>query len=186
MSATDEDVANISYWGKRWDENRTGWHRPVVNPALKKYFKQLTNSDIPENFEESDFKCTLKNEQFYVPLCGKTMDIPFLLRVGYRVFGVEAVKSAIEALATEHSLDLKLNEKESIYSTHDGRLRIYYGDLFTCPLEKWGPYDYVWDRGALIAVEYVARKPYIAAMQRALTNPETKKCMLKYTKKLSL
>lgn len=38
-----------------------------------------------------------------VPLCGKTVDMAFLARSGYRVLGIDCVKNAVDEFAAEHS-----------------------------------------------------------------------------------
>jgi UDP-2,3-diacylglucosamine pyrophosphatase LpxH len=96
------------------------------------------------------------------------MDIPYLLQLGFRVFGVEGVRQAIEELGTENSLEFQYEEGESIYRTEDRRLVIYHGDILTCPIEKWGPFDAVWDRGAFGTVTYEIRQQYIDIVRRGL------------------
>jgi thiopurine S-methyltransferase len=96
------------------------------------------------------------------------LDIPYLYQQGHQVFGVEAVAKAIEDLSNENSLGLKFNPETSTYATEDGRIRIYNGDIFTCPFEKFGPFDCVWDRGSFIALEYPFRTAYKEMIQRSL------------------
>ncbi len=91
-----------------------------------------------------------KPKKIFIPLCGKTKDIPFLLSLGHKIFGVETWKLGIEELNTEHKLGLKLNAENKLYTNEDGRLKIYCGDFFTCPIAKWGPFDVIWDRGSFI------------------------------------
>jgi len=171
----------IEYWSQRWEEGRTGWHSKDVNEFLVKFYPQVTGKDLPstalldpssEEFQENSKKT------WFVPLCGKTVDIPFLLGLGYRVFGVDGVKKAIETLDAENKLDLKFDEARSVYEGAGGKLKIYCGDLFKCPIEEFGPFDFCWDRGSLIAIEYSQRLLYRNMLQRAFAASNTNKILL--------
>lgn len=48
--------------------------------------------------------------------------------------------------------------------------------MFKCPIEHWGPYDCIWDRGSFVAIDYPLREAYVDVMQRALAI-NTGKCM---------
>lgn len=154
-STVDLDyVGNVNYWADRWAQEKIGWHRADVS-------KQLI-ANLPKLCDDGASKT------FFIPLCGKTVDIPFLYAQGHKVFGVEAVPKAIEDLSEEHSLGLKFNSALSTYATDDGRVIIYCGDIFTCPFNKFGPFDCVWDRASFIAFEYPFRSAYKEMMQRSL------------------
>ncbi|CAL8143864.1 unnamed protein product [Orchesella dallaii] len=166
---SSSDPFNVSYWKKRWEENETGFHRTEINPFLLRHIEIVTGQNLtPEPIGDIAQFQENSNKTWFVPLCGKTMDIPYLLSQGFRVFGLEAAKLAIEALDQEHSLCLVYNEETKLFTGADGLLQIYMGDLFTCPIEDFGPFDYVWDRGSFVALEYPFRSSYIELMKRAL------------------
>lgn len=79
-------------------------------------------------------------------------------------------------MGEEHGLGLTLENEANLFVGAEGRLKIYFGDLFQCPIEQFGPFDYVWDRGSLIAIEYPCRNNYKAMMQRALKHKEKGNC----------
>lgn len=78
------------------------------------------------------------------------------------------MKKAIETLNEENEFGLEFDEQESIYQGLDGRLQIYLGDLFTCPIEKWGPFDYVWDKGSLTAIDEESRPAYKSVVRKSV------------------
>lgn len=175
MEKVLEDVdSNIVYWSNRWDEQKTGWHQNQVDPYLLKHYTTVTGKALPavpagsEEFKENSTRT------WFIPLSGKTLDIPFLLKLGYKVFGVEAVQKAIETLDQENGFGLSYDEKTSLYTGVEGRLQIYCGDLFQCPIENFGPFEYVWDRGSLVALEYPLRNNYKIMMQRAVKGRDGK------------
>mgnify|MGYP002653846199 CR=1 FL=1 len=51
------------YWHDRWQRGDTGWHRDGVMPLLQKHWPVLGPQP---------------DEQVLVPLCGKTLDMPWL------------------------------------------------------------------------------------------------------------
>ena len=55
------------FWHDRWTKNEIGFHKSDANPLLVKYFTELA---LP------------KGSLVFVPLCGKTLDISWLLSNG--------------------------------------------------------------------------------------------------------
>lgn len=158
---------NVNYWADRWAQEKTGWHKSDVSQHLILNLPKLCGSDGV-------------SKTFFIPLCGKTVDIPFLYAQGHRVFGVEAVAKPIEEMSEEHSLNLKFDAESSTYATDDGKITIYCGDIFKCPFERFGPFDCVWDRASFIAFDYPFRPAYMEMMQRSLKvkhEAETTECM---------
>ena len=93
---------DASFWHERWQANQIGFHKDDVNERLVEHLGALA---LP------------KGARVFVPLCGKTLDIGWLLGEGYAVTGAElseiAVRETIhgrpvknlEALANPQALD---------------------------------------------------------------------------------
>jgi len=64
---------NHDFWHQRWATNQIGFHESAANPMLVKHFEQL---NLP------------KGSRVFLPLCGKTLDIAWLLKSGNQVVGV--------------------------------------------------------------------------------------------------
>ncbi|XP_037044620.1 thiopurine S-methyltransferase-like [Bradysia coprophila] len=160
-TALNELVAESKkFWSSCYTKSNLFWQVNEANPVLVKNLHHLTgNESVGENF--------------FVPLSGKSVDPLFLVQKGHSVFAVEFEQQAIEAFAKDNHVTLHFDPEESLYYTADRQLKIYCGDLFECPIEKYGPFDCVWDRGAFIAIEYESRKAYIEVMQRSLLKKET-------------
>jgi len=155
----DENVPeHIKYWTTRYENKRTAWLINNAHPFLVK------NSDL---FLGNGAQTSKK---IFVPLCGITHDLVYLLSLGFEVFAVEGVKSCFDVLNKRDGLGLAFNERESTYETRDGRLKIYHGDLYKCPIEKWGPFDCVWDRGSLVAIDFSFRATYANMIKRSLAS----------------
>lgn len=135
------------FWHQRWQTNQIGFHLPEANPLLVKHFPRLKLAS---------------GARIFLPLCGKTEDIPWLLSQGYRVAGSELSPIAIEDLFIR--LQLK-----PVISSHDGLIHysapnidIYVGDIFKLTKRQLGNVDAVYDRAALVALPENIRIQYTA------------------------
>lgn len=163
IALESESKRNLEYWENRYRCNSIEWHMDEVHPHLLKYLSDLTQG---KEKEDTPLK-------FFLPLCGKTKDIPFLLNLGFHVFGVEAVPAVIQEFSEENKMPLKYDSENLVYYNASRTLQIYCGDLFKCPIEFYGPFDCVWDRASFIALDYNFRPGYLEMMKRALRDEQT-------------
>ena len=77
---------DADFWRQKWSACELGWHRSSANPMLVKHVGALGLAP---------------GARMFVPLCGKTLDIGWLLARGFRVAGAELVESAVEQLFDE-------------------------------------------------------------------------------------
>jgi thiopurine S-methyltransferase len=113
-----------------------------------------------------------KSQRILVPLCGDTHDLLYLLRLSHSVFGIEGVKESILRLEARDRLGLVFSADDSVYRTPDSKLQIFCGNIIDCPIEKWGPFDAVWDRASMGSIEYSLRPGYLETMKRALKDSD--------------
>lgn len=143
-----------AFWHKRWETNDVAFHRSEPNPLLIKYFSELSLA---------------KGSRVFVPLCGKTVDIAWLLTNGYRVAGVElnemAVRQLFEGLETEPHVE----DVDGLKHYSAGNIDIFVGDIFDLTGEILGPVDAVYDRAALVALPVEMRKRYTSHLMN-ITN----------------
>ena len=71
------------FWHQKWKLGDIAFHESEVNPFLIEHFEKL-------NLQ--------KDSRIFLPLCGKTRDITWLLACGYRVVGAELSEIAIKEL----------------------------------------------------------------------------------------
>ena len=83
---------HINFWQERWEKNEIAFHMKEVNPMLLKYFPKLSLK---------------KQKRIFIPLCGKTLDIKWLIKQNYKVVGVECNEDAVIDLFNE--LNVKAN-----------------------------------------------------------------------------
>lgn len=138
---------DASFWHQRWESKETGWHESKANPLLVKHFHELSLA---------------KGRRIFVPLCGKTLDISWLLSNGYRVAGAELSQLAIEQLFMDLGEQPDISAVGEVQQWSAKNLDIFVGDLFAVSKRILGPVDAVYDRAALVALPEDMRGRYTA------------------------
>ncbi len=134
-----------SFWHRKWERNEIAFHECEANPLLVTYFNDLS---LPEG------------SRVFLPLCGKTLDIHWLLFHGYRVAGSELSKIAVEQLFSELGVepDITVIDRLSRYSSNN--IDIFVGDIFNLSRSVLGQIDAIYDRAALVALPETMRGRY--------------------------
>lgn len=138
---------DVHFWHKKWENNEIAFHRSTPNPLLVDHIEVLS---LPEG------------SVIFIPLCGKTLDIAWLLANGYRVTGVELVESAIEQLFAELAMVPKISSVGEIKHYSAKNIDIYVGNIFAVSQKILGSIDAVYDRAALVALPEDLRRRYTA------------------------
>lgn len=136
---------HADFWLERWREGRTGFHRDAPMPLLVQHWPTLA---LPAG------------SRVLVPLCGKTLDMPWLAAQGHRVLGVELSPLAVEQFFAEQGLTP--TRHESALGVHHvaGAIEILQGDVFGLDAATLAGCDAVYDRAAIIALPAELRDRY--------------------------
>lgn len=145
---------DANFWLERWDAGQTGFHNEDVNPNLVRHLPEVS---LPAG------------SHVFVPLCGKTRDIPWLLAKGYQVTGIELSQLAIDQLFDEMGVQPEVSETGALTAFKSEGLVVYSGDFFKLTSEILRPVDLIWDRAALVALPDVMRLEYSSHL-RSLTD----------------
>ncbi len=142
------------YWLNRWRKNETGWHQTEEEPALINWFSGRPKARV------------------FVPLCGKSLDLRWLMNQGHEVVGCELSQEACEAFLKENDLDFTVSHFPK-FNVYEGQsFRILNGDIFDLDSRAIGEIDAIYDRAALIALDPITRKRYSAhLMNQILPSP---------------
>ncbi len=140
-------IMDISFWLQRWEKNNIGFHKSEANPLLVKYFNELS---------------LVKGSRVFLPLCGKTLDIAWLLSNGYRVVGAELSEIAIEQLFMELGVEPKISKAGEVRHYSAKNIDIFVGNIFDLHSNMLGPVDAIYDRAALVAMPREVRNRYTA------------------------
>jgi len=136
---------DASFWHAKWEKSEIAFHQDEVNPLLLDHVGAL--SLAPGN-------------RVFVPLCGKTRDILWLLQSGYRVVGAELSRLAVEQLFAEMDLAPSVTEAGPLTRFAAEDIDIYVGDIFELSAAQLGQVDAVYDRAALVALPAEMRQRY--------------------------
>jgi len=134
------------FWHRRWQKNEIGFHEARPNELLIDNLNAL--------------KLTA-NSRIFVPLCGKTLDIGWLMRQGHDVVGVELSSKAVDELFESLKITpVKSTLNSGLICYESPQLTVYQGDIFNLTAEQLEPVDAVYDRAALVALPDDLRLKY--------------------------
>lgn len=137
----------FDYWLNKWENGDTKFHMDDVNEFLIKYFEHVTPAT------------------FFVPLCGKTLDMLWLASKGHKVIGVELSPIACKDFFIENHLKYEVKEIENFILYYNKNIQIWCGDIFKLPKESYKNVNYIYDRAALFALSLDLRLRYVEKLK---------------------
>ena len=134
-----------SLWLQRWKNREIGFNQSEVNGFLVQYFQRLNLA---------------VGSKVFVPLCGKTIDIVWLLQSGYEVVGVELSEIAVKELFEELGVEPHISKEGALLLYASENLRVYVGDIFNVTAQMLGEINAIYDRAAMVALTKEVRVKY--------------------------
>ena len=108
------------FWQEKWKRNEIGFHEAKPNELLLAHCQALG----------------LKaGDKVFVPLCGKTLDLDWLVEQGFLVIGIELNQGAVEEVFERNGLEPEITRTESHLIYKAGGFELVVGDVFTLTLE---------------------------------------------------
>ena len=141
----EDVIVKADFWHDRWEKNLTGFHLNEVNPYLKANWASLNLN---------------KGARVFVPLCGKTLDLIWLVEQGYQVVGIELSPLAVKAFFAENNITAEPHQIGELKYWQSENITLFCGDFFTLTNEILGQVDAVYDRASLIALPPEMRQDY--------------------------
>ncbi|MEZ5081033.1 MAG: thiopurine S-methyltransferase [Thermoleophilia bacterium] len=139
------------FWHERWQRGQIAFHEGTTNQRLSACFHELACAP---------------GSRVFVPLCGKTRDIAWLLGHGYHVVGAELSPLAVEELFRELDVEPAVSDDGRVLHHSDPDLRVHVGDIFDLTPDTLGPVDAVYDRAAFVALPADLRARYVDHLVR--------------------
>jgi thiopurine S-methyltransferase len=136
----DED-----FWQSRWRQNQIGFHEDRANSLLLRFFDRL------------DLRA---DDRVFVPLCGKSFDLDWLIGQKFHVVGVEFNKEAVEEVFARLNLVPNVDVVGPLLRYRAKAIDIFAGDFFELTESVLGPVNAVYDRAALVALPSAMRERY--------------------------
>jgi len=136
----------MANWLEYWENNEINWHSDVVTQELEEYVGLL-------KLEPGD--------KVFFPLCGKSLDMIYMLNRGFYVIGVELSEIGIKQFFHENGLDFTISQvgEFDLYSAKN--IEIYCGDFFSLTSKYLYGVKAVFDRKSLIALDRDLRQKYV-------------------------
>ncbi|BBP00211.1 thiopurine S-methyltransferase [Sulfuriferula nivalis] len=134
-----------SFWHQKWERGEIGFHTGEANPLLTAHLAKL---NLPQG------------SRIFLPLCGKTRDIAWLLGNDYQVVGAELSELAINALFEELGVTPDIAKVGNLTHYSAENITIFVGDIFDVTAEHLGSVNAIYDRAALVALPAGTRARY--------------------------
>ena len=136
----------MANWLEFWENNEINWHSDVVTKELEEYLGLL-------KLEPGD--------KVFFPLCGKSLDMLYMLNRGFSVIGVELSEIGIKQFFYENGLDFTISQvgEFDLYSAKN--IEIYCGDFFSLTSKYLCDVKAVFDRKSLIELDQNLRQKYV-------------------------
>ncbi|BBB24146.1 thiopurine S-methyltransferase [Isorropodon fossajaponicum endosymbiont JTNG4] len=132
-------------WITRWQEGKIGWHKNQPNSRLIEFIDCLKLST---------------NACVFVPLCGKSVDMLYVLEKGFKVLGVELSELATRQFFVENELHFSTKKSGKFVIFSSENIDIYCGDYFDLDASVLNHVSAVYDRASLIALPLALRAKY--------------------------
>jgi thiopurine S-methyltransferase len=146
---------DTNFWHERWAANDIGFHESEANTLLVKYIDTLSLA---------------KGSRVFLPLCGKTLDIVWLLSKGFCVVGSELSKTAVKQLFEELAIEPAIKYLGNIKHYYAQNIDIFVGDIFDLTNDDLSKVDAIYDRAALVALPLDMRKIYTQHLMNITNN----------------
>lgn len=141
------------FWHDRWRQNLIGFHQATPTPLLQKHWPAV---GAPQG------------SRVFVPLAGKTLDMPWLAAQGHRVLGVELSALAVDQFFDEMGVTPEISETRHGRHHRAGPIELICGDVFALDAEALADCVAVYDRAALIALPPELRARYVDTLYARL------------------
>lgn len=135
---------HFDFWNDRWREGQIGFHLDRPNPSL------LRHADV----------LGAPPGRVFVPLCGKSQDLTWLMHRGHDVLGVEFVPQAVQQYFDELGVRPVDTRVGDLPARRHGRITLAVGDFFALTASAVAPVASIYDRAALVAVPPAVRPAY--------------------------
>jgi thiopurine S-methyltransferase len=136
---------NNEKWLERWQKGQIGFHELDVHALLVTYLPTLGLTP---------------GDTIFVPLCGASVDMNYLLELGYRVVGCEFSEIACRHFFAENNLSYTVTKQANFDCYAADNIRLYCGDIFQLTTAQLGKVAAIYDRAALIALDKPQRARY--------------------------
>lgn len=145
-----------NFWLERWQRNEIGFHEAEVHPLLRNYWPTIIAAHANHT------------GNVFVPLCGKSLDMIWLIDQGLHVYGVELSTVGVEAFFNENNIPFEKSAAGEVQKYASENATIFAGDIFSLTKDMLPALDLFYDRAALVALPSFMRADYVAKVASLL------------------
>lgn len=139
------------FWQKAWAKSaEPGWQQKSANSLLVAHWAACK---------------AVPGESVFVPLCGRSPDINWLLNFGHKVIGIDLSRSALQRFCDESGLDVKPEEHNGFTVFKAPQLTLYAGDFFSSTPDMFSGISRVYDRASIVAMPPNMRERYVSHLR---------------------
>jgi thiopurine S-methyltransferase len=144
---------DAKFWLNKWSQKEIGFHYNTPNKLLTSHFEKMRLK---------------RGDSIFVPLCGKTADLRWLMHQGVKVVGVELSKTAIEEFFLENKLAYQSRKVGTFTVYFNEQIEIYHGDFFNFQATTLLHFSAIFDRASLVALPKEMRAKYYTEIKKLL------------------
>lgn len=163
MSASKDDastsvptgpVPSEAEWEKTWlgtDEKPLAHADRPVSENLIKFVDRVTNG--------------VSGSTFFLPLCGMSNDIKWLVDQGHRVIGLDIVEKSFRLFFKKYNMSFTVSDLPNVpngkvFENKEKTIKLFKCNLFDFDISLMEKVDAIWDCGALIVISTPDRPKY--------------------------
>jgi thiopurine S-methyltransferase len=121
------------FWKDRWQSGNTPWHQAQIEQLLVRHFSKSV-------------------KRAFVPLCGKTLDMLWLLQQGVAVVGNDLSEIACRDFFAENKIECQEEIRGRYKIFKAPSIELWAGDFFEMDVQDLGAVDFIYDRASLFAL----------------------------------
>ena len=137
------------FWHNKWKTDDIGFHEGTPNVLLVDHVSALKLKP---------------GARIFVPLCGKSRDLTWLVEQGFQVVGAELSELAVTQFFDEIKQKPTVTEAGALKHYKIPGLEIFQGDILQLSKNDLGPIDAIYDRASLVALPPAMRDLYAEQM----------------------
>ena len=139
-----------NFWLECWQRNEIGFHEAEIHPLLLAHWSTVLSAIEDQHARRNVF----------VPLCGKSRDMIWLMEQGHHVYGVELSAIGVEAFFSENNIAFEKSAAGELTKYVADQVTIFSGDIFALTGSMVPEIKLFYDRAALVALPPGMRNAY--------------------------
>ena len=143
------------FWLDKWKHKSIGFNESEPHTLLTQFWDHLK---IPNT------------SKVLVPLCGKSIDMMWLKKLGHNVTGIELSATAISSFFDENQIDMEIECRDRNSCYIGKNLTIWEADIFNLPNIELESYAAIYDRAALVAINPLHRQRYVNVLAEKMSS----------------